>query len=553
MKKKIFRNSFLISVLILFLSSSIFCFVMYDHVRDSVYSELKMEAAYAQAGIIGGGEAYLEKLSTERRITLVDADGMVLYDNRADASLMENHLDRIEVADALSKGSGQSVHYSGTTMETTLYYASLLPDGTVLRISAPYENLFSVLGELLRPMLVAVLIILIICTFISSRLSKQITRPINAIDLNDPAKIDVYEELDPLVQRLREQNRTIRSQMDELGRKQREFSAITENVSEGLILLDNRSNILFVNRFALEVLSGGEEIKAVSRSRCRREICEGLENALSGEKNDSIFADGERMLQLISNPVVSMGQVTGAALLVLDVTERVKRDELRREFSANVSHELKTPLTSISGFAELMKEGLVAPEKVQEFSADIYTESRRLIDLIEDIMRLSRLEEGAEEPEFEKVELMSLAESVVSSLRDFADKREVSIELAAEECFVWGSSRILGEMIYNLCENAIKYNIIGGKVYLNISSDKDEKRISVRDTGIGIPQGHQKRIFERFYRVDKSHSKAIGGTGLGLSIVRHGAKFHGAEIEVKSEEGKGSEFIICIPNKGEKK
>ncbi len=551
MKEKIFRNSFLVSLLMLLLTGIIFAYIVYDHVRDSVFAELKTEAAYAGAGIESGGEDFFECLETERRITIVDADGVVLYDNRADPALMENHLDRSEIADALRTGSGQSRHYSGTTKEQTIYYASLLSDGSVLRISAKYDSLFSVLEGLLVPAAAAIIIILLVCVFISSRLSHQITEPINTIDLNDPSDERLYRELAPLVQKLRQQNRTIKSQMDELVRKQREFAAITENMSEGLILLDSKGSVLSANRFALEALGSEEEIKSLGRDRCPEEFCRGFELALAGEKSELIFPQGERMLQLISNPVISMGQVSGVALLILDVTEREKRDELRREFSANVSHELKTPLTSISGFAELMRDGIVSADKMREFSADIYAESQRMISLVEDIMLLSRLDEGSAEPEPESVELRALCGEVIATLSDFASKNHVEVKLSGCEGELTGSRRILTEMVYNLCENAIKYNKPGGWVHIEIDRAEAGLCLAVRDSGIGIPAAHQSRVFERFYRVDKSHSKATGGTGLGLAIVRHGLKYHGASIELNSKEGIGSEFIITFPGKGE--
>lgn len=549
MTGKIFRNSLFVGMIVLLLCGGIFCGVMYGHVKELVYSELRVEAVYVETGIETMGEEYLDSLDTSRRVTIVDADGTVVYDNRADIMSMENHIDRNEISDALAFGNGQSMHFSGTMMETTLYYACLMADGRVLRLSAPHESIFSMLSEIIQPLIAAVLIVFIICALISFRLSRQITAPINAIDLQTPDKKLTYPELEPLVNRVMEQNRTIRTQMDELGRKQREFETITENMSEGLILVDNRSNVIFANRFALEAI-GSNELKHISRSRCSESLCESVEAALSGESSEKIVPDGERLLQMICSPVVSNGHVSGAVLLILDVTEREKREELRREFSANVSHELKTPLTSISGFAELMKEGLVPPEKMREFSADIYSESRRLISLVEDIMRLSRLEEGCE-PERESIELCSLAKSVTDTLRSFADASDVSISVDGEEASVFGSRRVLSEMLHNLCENAIKYNKPGGKVLVDISRGEEETRLSVRDTGIGIPKNHQNRIFERFYRVDKSHSKAIGGTGLGLSIVRHGAKFHNASIELSSEEGVGSEFTIIFPDKGE--
>lgn len=553
MKEKIFFNSLLVSVLVLLFCAAIFFGVMSEQLKESIYSELKIEAAYAAAGIESSGGDFFDNLSTERRVTLVDAEGNVLYDNRGDAGSMDNHLDRSEISQALKNGNGRSMHYSGTTLEPTLYYACLLSDGTVLRISAPYNSLVSRLLDVLAPLIAPLLFILLLCALIASRLSHQITAPINSIDLSEPGNTHLYPELEPLVSRIREQNRTIRSQMDELGRKQREFAAITENMSEGLLLLDNKSGVLFANRFALSSLGLGEEIKSLSRARCPAEVCDIVDTALTGEHVEKVISSDERATQYICSPVVSNGHVSGAALLILDITEREKRDELRREFSANVSHELKTPLTSISGFAELMKEGLVPPEKMQEFSQDIYTESRRMISLVEDIMRLSSLEEGGVERETESVELRSVACEVMESLLPFAEKNNVSILVDGGEGYVSGNRRVLREMIYNLCENAIKYNKPGGSVTVTVSGGQGCSCISVSDTGIGIAQRHQGRIFERFYRVDKSHSRATGGTGLGLSIVRHGAAFHGAEIKLESEEGKGSRFTVIFPDKGEEK
>ena len=545
MKQKIFRNTFLLSLFVLVLCAVLFFGLMFGQIKEHVFTELRTEAAYVAAGLEGGEKEYLASVHTDRRITIVEPDGSVSYDNRADPAGMANHLDRSEIAEAMESGSGRSIHYSGTLMETTLYYAYRLSDGSVLRVSAPYESFLSLLTNSLRPLLAALIAVLLLCFFIASRLSRQITEPINAIDLKEPGNNHLYPELEPLVQRLRQQNRTIRSQMEELSRKTREFAAITENMSEGLLLVGSGRKLLFANNFASALIGGTG--KSLVRASCPQPICDSVDSALSGKRSESLYTAGERIYQLICSPVLSGGSVSGAALLILDVTEREKRDELRREFSANVSHELKTPLTSISGFAELMKEGLVSGEKMREFSEDIYKESRRMINLVEDIIRLSGLDEGREDVERESVEMLSLCKKTVSQLASFAESSGIKVEVSGEEGFVLGSSALLGEMVYNLCENAIKYNRPGGSVELHVDCLAEKLRLSVRDTGIGIPMAHQGRIFERFYRVDKSHSRATGGTGLGLSIVRRGAMFHEAAIELKSEEGVGSEFILTFP------
>ncbi len=545
MKQKIFRNTFLLALFVLVLCAVLFFGLMFAQLKEHMFTELRTEAAYVAAGLEGGEKEYLASVRTDRRITIVEPDGSVSYDNRADPAGMANHLDRSEIAEALESGSGRSIHYSGTLMETTLYYAHRLSDGSVLRVSAPYDSFLSMLMNSLRPFLAALTVVLLLCFIIASRLSRQITEPINAIDLKEPGNNLLYPELEPLVHRLRQQNRTIRSQMEELSRKTREFAAITENMSEGLLLVGSGRKPLFANNFASALIGGTE--KSLVRGACPQPICDSVDSALSGKRSESLYKTGERIYQLICSPVLSGGSVSGAALLILDVTEREKRDELRREFSANVSHELKTPLTSISGFAELMKEGLVSGEKIREFSEDIYKESRRMINLVEDIIRLSGLDEGRGDVEMERVEMLSLCKKTASQLASFADSSGIKVEVSGDEGFVLGDVALLGEMVYNLCENAIKYNRPGGSVKLRVECLSEKLRLSVRDTGIGIPLAHQGRIFERFYRVDKSHSRATGGTGLGLSIVRRGAMFHEAAIELKSEEGVGSEFILTFP------
>lgn len=554
MAHKIFRNAFLACMLVLVLCAALFCTVMYRQLEAQVYAELRIEASYVAAGLNASGEEFLASIVPERRITWVDSNGGVIYDNRADPSAMDNHSEREEISEAFATGSGESRHFSNTVMESTLYYALLMPDSTVIRVAATQDSLVSMLLGLLSPIAWSIFLILLLCGFLASRLARQITQPINSMDLDDPDSDNPYKELNPLVNRVREQNRTIRQQMDELSVKQRDFAAITENMSEGLILVDYKGNIIFSNQSGINAICpNGRELKVLSRAKCIPEVCDGLDAALAGVRYEKIVSSDSSAIELMVNPVVSNGHVSGAIVLVLDVTEREKRDELRREFSANVSHELKTPLTSISGFAELMKEGIVPEDKMREFSQDIYNESKRLISMIEDIIRLSRIDESAVEPECEMLDLLDISASVAESLKSAASKAEISLSVSGDRAYVFGNRQILDEMVYNLGENAIKYNKAGGTVKITVAETAGEIRLSVKDTGIGIPPEHHKRIFERFYRVDKSHSKAIGGTGLGLSIVRHGAKFHDARIELISRPGEGTEFIIVFPEKGEKK
>lgn len=552
MAQKIFKSSFFYGIFILLLCVVVFTSVMYRQMEERVFGEMAIEAAYLAAGLESSGEEFLDDVTAGRRITLVDARGGVIYDNRADPTEMDNHLDRQEIAMALEDGWGRAKHVSSTTTETTLYYAIRMADGTIIRLAAAQDSMVGLLFELLSPIIWTLLLVSLLCGILSSRLAKQITAPINSLDLDDPGANNPYRELKPLVRRVWEQNRTIRRQLDELGTRQREFDAITGNMSEGLILVDNRGVIISSNASGINAVSLGRgDIRVVGRATCIPEVCQGVDEAFAGRRYENVIFSQGNALQVMVNPVISSGQVSGAVILVLDVTEREKRDELRREFSANVSHELKTPLTSISGFAELMKEGLVPEEKMREFSSDIYTESRRLISLIDDIIRLSQIDESVTLPECESVKLLDLARSVTTSLMPAAEKAGVGIYVTGENASVFGNRRILSEMIYNLAENAIKYNQPDGMVEIGISSTGADTVLTVKDNGIGIPAEHQNRIFERFYRVDKSHSKEIGGTGLGLSIVRHGAKFHDAKIQLKSEPGKGSEFSVVFPAKEE--
>lgn len=523
--------------------------VMYYNVERLAYGKLETEAVYIAAGMSSSGSVYLESLATQSRITLIAADGSVAFDSAADSAVMENHLEREEVREALEHGTGKSMRVSGTLLEKSLYYAIKLDDGRVLRVAQTLDSVFSMSAAAALPLLFALFLVLALSGVLASRLARDITKPIYDLDLEKSGKASEYPELRPLIDSLLEQKRTIRAQMDELSLRQREFAAITENMSEGFILIDNKRTVLSGNRSGLDAISAGErrDEKTISRLWCRPEICDAVDLALAGEREEKLINTEGQAINVIASPVVANGQVTGAVLLAMDVTEREQRETLRREFTANVSHELKTPLTSISGFAELLKEGIVPPEKVREFASDIYFESRRLIALIDDIMKLSRLDEDAPVPEREPVDLYELADDILENLRPAAEKRSVSMRLTGTHVEVTGVWSILNEVIYNLCDNAIKYNKEGGSVTVHIEQAGGEARLSVADTGIGIPYASQSRVFERFYRVEKSHSRGIGGTGLGLSIVKHGVQYHGARVELESEPGRGSKFTIVFP------
>lgn len=539
MTGKIIRSLFSLAMLVLVIGAALFSGILYGYYEKQSFASLAQEAEQLQQTM-----EYVspEQMRSTDRITLISPDGTVLYDSVARADAMENHLSREEVAQALREGTGKSSHYSSTVLKKNLYYALRLEDGNILRLSREQSSLGAMLLNMAWPIAATVAGLLLLAAGLSVRLARQITQPINAISPDDPQ--DVYPELQPLTQRLRQQRETIRDQMDELSRRMREFSAMTENMSEGFLLIDLRGHVLTENHSASMLLP----TDADNIAKCsQRELCQAAQQALTGQRCERLLQQGERTLSVIASPVLESGQVTGAVVLTLDVTEREQREKLRREFSANVSHELKTPLTSISGFAELMSRGLVPPDKVREFSLDIQKECTRLTNLVEDIIDLSRLEEGGGDMTWEDIDLYTLCDDVLQSLEPVAKRQAVTLRLAGESLQVRGVYQVLREMIYNLCDNAVKYNRSGGSVTVTVARSAGRASVAVADTGIGIPYEDQSRVFERFYRVDKSHSRAIGGTGLGLSIVKHAAALHGAEIKLQSQPEDGTVITVLFP------
>ena len=548
MTGKILRISYLVAISALLASALLFFGVMYRDYEDGAFARLRAEAAAIAQGLGAAGSDYFDSFAPDDRVTWIAASGTVLYDSAAPAQLLESHADREEIDHALQTGEAQTSRYSKTLLQRTFYYAKLLEDGTVLRVSCTQNSLPAMILMLLTPFLWVATLVLILCGVLSYRLARQITKPLNAINPDNPAPLPSYPELTPLFDKLREQNRTIGKQMNELQLRQREFTAITENMREGFLLVDCKMHVLSSNHSALEVL-GRRELKPgclLYDAECRQEIFDAVDTALSGSHAELLLTIDETSWQVLANPVVASGQVAGAVVLFMDVTEREQRERLRREFSANVSHELKTPLTSISGFAELMKEGLVPPEKIPEFSGDIYKESLRLIGLVNDIIQLSRLDENSTQFQRAPVDLYDLCAQSIERLSTVAARQSVTLELTGEHAEIMGVEQLLKEMIYNLLDNAIKYNVPGGSVTASVRKSAGRTILSVADTGIGIPYAHQPRVFERFYRVDKSHSKEVGGTGLGLSIVRHAAQYHGARLELKSQPGKGTTITVTF-------
>ena len=549
MTKRIFRATLLVGVAVLIASLTLVMGALYSYFGRVQESQLRDELSLAAVGVEQNGMDYLRKLESDQyRITWLRADGAVLYDTRADAESMENHAQRQEVQQALATGEGESSRYSATLLQKTVYYAKRLPDGTVLRLSAIRVTTGVLVLNMLQPILLVLAVALILSGVLASRLARRITEPLNRLDLEHPLDNDTYEELAPLLRRMEHQRRQIDRQMDELRRRSEEFEQITGSMSEGLVLLDEAGVILSINPAARRLLDAaencvGQDLLTVDRdvalSDALRQAAEQGHSEFRGQRNG-------REYQFDVTRIQSEGRTAGTVLLVFDVTERAFAERNRREFTANVSHELKTPLQGIIGSAELLENGLVKQEDVPRFTGHIRSEAQRLVTLIGDIIRLSQLDEGETMPA-EPVELLALAREAAESLQGAAAARHVTITVEGEPVELTGVRRLLHEIVFNLCDNAIKYNTDGGRVQVTVTKENETAAVTVRDTGIGIPPDQQDRVFERFYRVDKSHSKASGGTGLGLSIVKHAVQYHHGAIHLQSEVGKGPEIRVTFP------
>lgn len=550
MTKRIFRAVCVVTFSVLLASTALLLAVLYDYFSAVQRNQLRMQTNLAAQGVALNGLDYFDNLETDRcRITWIGADGAVLYDSISDTDEMENHLEREEIAQALDSGLGESARYSQTLMEYAIYCARRLPDGSVVRLAVARNTVLTLVLGMLQPLCVIALVALVLVLVLAFRLSRQIAKPLNELDLDEPLKNREYEEITPLLRRLAMQQRQIRSQEDELRLKKSEFEAVTTGMAEGIVLLNEKNIILSINPAAARLL--GTTPDAVGRSlrstHPSLELQQLLQDAGDGRHSEMVTELQGSEYQLDASPVLSDGLVTGVVVLLQDVTERERIERLRREFTANVSHELKTPLQTISGSAELMAEGMVAAADVPGFARGIYTEAQRMIQLVEDILRLSHLEENAAGTPRETVDLYALAEETVETLATQAESAGVTLALTGESAPVRGVRPALRSIVYNLCDNAIKYNRSGGSVTVTVENAPREIVLTVADTGIGIPADARDRVFERFYRVDKSRSKALGGTGLGLAIVKHAARLHNARIDLDSTEGEGTTVTVHFP------
>lgn len=551
MTKRIFRNILLVAICVFIASALLFMTALYDYFSSTTQDQLKTQLDLASVGVLHQGAEYFEEIKAEDyRITWIGTDGKVLYDSALNSDQMENHFARAEVKDALATGYGESIRYSSTLTERYLYSAKRLTDGTVLRLSVTQTSLFLLTLGMIRPIIVIFAVAVLLSIILASRLSKKIVKPLNSLDLDKPLDNEGYDELAPLLHRIDIQQQQIKNQTEKLRQKQKEFETLTGGMSEGLVLLDCKGLIISINPSAEKLLlpdgatAVGENILTLNRNPGLSKL---IDKGAGGKYAEKTLSFEKGIYRISANPITEGDEVRGIVLLLLDITEKENSEKMRREFTANVSHELKTPLQTISGCAELLMENMVKAEDIPKFSKQIYTESHRMIRLVEDIIKLSHLDEGAEDMEAENTDLFAIAETAVNSLMPQAEKMGVKLTLVGDNAPLYGIPELLGSIVYNLCDNGIKYNREGGSVTVEVTDNTNEVVLSVADTGIGIPTEDKERIFERFYRVDKSHSKEKGGTGLGLSIVKHAARLHNAQITVDSAVNEGTTITLSFP------
>ena len=550
MTKKIFKSIMFVCALVLAVGLAAVMGILYSNFGGQMRKELSKEAAYLAYGVEQQGVDYLKNIKDKSaRITYIDQDGTVLFDNEADVSEMKNHSDRTEFQKAEKYGAGESSRYSDTLSEKTIYYALRLKDGTVLRVSGTQDSVLALVENLIFPLCGLLCLMLILSGIMASAISKRIVKPINELDLESPEENRIYEELSPLLSKIHRQNREIQNQLELAKQQQEEFALITENMQEGLIVIDKYTMILSANSsawnlFHMDRVCQGESVYCLDREE---EFRHAIEQVLSGEHTELVLKLNGSDIQLIANPVIRDKKTEGAVVLLVNVTEKLERESLRREFSANVSHELKTPLTSISGFAEIMQGGLVKNEDIPKFAGRIYKESQRLLQLVEDVIQISQLDEEKTSYVWEPVDVYQVCKNAFESLKEKAKRLNVHLYICGERMKMEAVRTLLEEAIYNVCDNAIKYNRNDGSVSVFLTQTAQEIQIVVKDTGVGIPKEDQDRVFERFYRVDKSHSKEIGGTGLGLSIVKHAVGALKGSVILRSEEGNGTEICMKFP------
>lgn len=545
MTKKIFRSSLIVAATVSLAAIIIITGILYNYFNSSTILQLKSQLDFAANGVENGGIEYLNGISQNNyRLTLIKSDGSVIFDTDADAAKMDNHIDRTEIKSALNTGYGESERFSATMLEKTFYYAKKLKNGDILRICATQYSVLTLLLGIMQPIIVIFVLAIILSAILAKRMSKKIVEPLNNLDLENPLENDIYDEISPLLLHIEQQNRRIRRQFEEIKQNRKKFDAVIENMNEALIILDEDENIITANNAAMRLFKTNKE--CIGKSFLLTERSFDVDNALKEAENSGHSevnvqrAGGEYQLNISR---IGGKKKLGTVILAFDVTDKVFAERNRKEFTANVSHELKTPLQSIMGSAELIENGLVKSQDMPRFIKNIHSEANRLVTLIDDIIRLSALDEKSE-LKFESVDLYEIAKEVMHNLKNTAEAKNISLELDGKSTEINGVKQLVYEIVNNICENAVKYNKDNGQVKISVEKSDDGTYFTVSDTGIGIDEEHQTRVFERFYRVDKSHSKKIGGTGLGLSIVKHAADCLGAEVKLESVIGKGTAVTV---------
>lgn len=552
MKNKIFRALVALAAMAVLVASGLITFLVSQDYFNETKKELAQEARYISMGLESGGNDFLNKIAAENgsnvRITLIDKDGIVLFDNQAEAKTLENHAMRQEIMEAVAVGAGEAERFSDTLDKTTYYYAVRLDDGKILRLARTIDSIYKSVLQMLPIMGGIVIVVAFLASIVARRVTFNLIKPLDQVNLDEPLDNETYDELAPFLTRIAKQKRQLSKNLKKLRGKQEELTIITNNMNEGLVLLNGQQNVLFINESAAKIFGFsakeviGRNILTVDRAQ---EVQDLLQKVSQAGKGEGLYEKDGHFYQLSGSSVNGSGSV----ILIYDVTEKMTAEKLRREFSANVSHELKTPLQSILGYAEIMKNGLVKDEDKQRFLERIHAEAGNMIELIQNIMELSRLDENKTLDEFEDVDLLKLAQSVTLRLKHKAQTKGVTLDVSGSSACVCGVQSILSEVLYNLVDNSIKYNKDNGKVDVKVQDGSEEVTVSVSDTGIGIGAADRERVFERFYRADKSHSKEIGGTGLGLSIVKHGVLFHKGRVELESEPGVGTTITFVLPKK----
>lgn len=552
MKNKIFRALVALAAMAVLVASGLITFLVSQDYFNETKKELAQEARYISMGLESGGNDFLNKIAAENgsnvRITLIDKDGIVLFDNQAEAKTLENHAMRQEIMEAVAVGAGEAERFSDTLDKTTYYYAVRLEDGKILRLARTIDSIYKSVLQMLPIMGGIVIVVAFLASIVARRVTFNLIKPLDQVNLDEPLDNETYDELAPFLTRIAKQKRQLSKNLKKLRGKQEELTIITNNMNEGLVLLNGQQNVLFINESAAKIFGFsakeviGRNILTVDRAQ---EVQDLLQKVSQAGKGEGLYEKDGHFYQLSGSSVNGSGSV----ILIYDVTEKMTAEKLRREFSANVSHELKTPLQSILGYAEIMKNGLVKDEDKQRFLERIHAEAGNMIELIQNIMELSRLDENKTLDEFEDVDLLKLAQSVTLRLKHKAQTKGVTLNVSGSSACVCGVQSILSEVLYNLVDNSIKYNKDNGKVDVKVQDGSEEVTVSVSDTGIGIGAADRERVFERFYRADKSHSKEIGGTGLGLSIVKHGVLFHKGRVELESEPGVGTTITYVLPKK----